>query len=212
MVLVANFTLEQAARIARISPRRATYWAARNVLVPSVAYDPSRSPHVYIYDFVDVVGLRTLGMLRDRYDLSLQSLRKAHEYLRAHAERPWSQLRFWVRGRELFFKDPASDRLLSSTKPGQVAIAIEIEPVVREVEREARKLARRSPEDIGQTQQTRNVQHNQLVVKGTRVPVQSIVNLAEDGYSPDEIVDALPALTIRDVEVVLASQAMAQPA
>lgn len=198
------FTLEQAATISRVSKRRATYWARHGIVVPSLVYRTDRQPHHYLYDFVDLVGLRTLGMLRDEHDLSLQQLRKAHRYLRDHADRPWSELRFWVRGKELLFTNPGSDRVLSADRPGQTAIAIELEPVARSVERAAEALSQRHPGDIGETERRRNIQGNRLLVKGTRVPVESILNLAEDGYSAERIVKSYSSLTLTDVEQVLA--------
>lgn len=204
MSVIKAFTLDQAATIANVSRRRAAYWARHGIVVPSLAYDVERRPHRYLYDFVDLVGLRTLGMLRDRYNLSLQQLRKAHRFLREHANRPWSELRFWVRGKALLFTDPSSSEIVSADRPGQTAIAIELEPVAQSVERDARALALRRPADIGKIERHRNIQGNRLVVKGTRVPVESILNLAEHGYSPDRIVRSFPSLTLADVQQVLA--------
>lgn len=204
MSVIRAFTLEQAARIAHVSERRVRYWASRGVLVPHLVYDRTTAPHRYLYDFTDVVGLRTLGLLRDRYGLSLQQLRKAYGYVRSHADRPWSELRFWVRGKELLFSSPSGDRIISATRPGQAAMAIEIERVAESVEEAATALSRRSPEDIGRTEKHRNVQSNQLVVKGTRVPVSAIVELDEDGYTPEAIVRALPSVTVADVQKILA--------
>jgi uncharacterized protein (DUF433 family) len=192
MSVIRAFTLDQAATIANVSKRRAAYWARHGIVVPSLAYDADRLPHRYLYDFVDLVGLRTLGMLRDRYNLSLQQLRTAHRFLREHAGRPWSELRFWVRGKELLFTDPATGDIVSSDRPGQTAIAIELEPVVQSVEQAARALAQRRPAGIGETERHRNIQGNRLVVKGTRVPVESILNLAVHGYASDRIVRSYP--------------------
>ncbi len=203
MSVIRAFTLEQAATVAHISTRRASYWASRDVLVPTVLYDTTATPHRYLYDFADVVGLRTLGMLRDRFGLSLQQLRKANAYLREHAHRPWSELRFWMRGKELLFADPESQQIVSASHPGQAAIAIEIEQVARSVEDDAQALAGRRAGDIGKVNRKRNVQGNRLVVKGTRVPIRSIINLDEDGYTPEDVVRAFPSLTLQDVRLVL---------
>lgn len=203
MSVIRAFTLEQAANIAHISKRRARYWARKGVLVPHIAYDTTQSPHRYLYDFTDVVGLRTLGLLRDKYNLSLQQLRKAYTFLRLHSDRPWSELRFWVRGRELLFSTPSGHQIISATRPGQAAMAIEIERVAESVRDAANALRARAPEDIGQTERHKGIQGNKVVVKGTRVPVSAIVELDEDGYTPEEIVRALPALTLEDVRVIL---------
>lgn len=88
---------------------------------------------------------------------------------------------------------------------GQTAIAIELEPVARSVERAAEALSQRRPADIGKTDRHRNIQGNRLLVKGTRVPVESILNLAEDGYSAERIAMSYPSLTVADVDQVLAA-------
>lgn len=205
MSVIKAFTLDQAATITSVSKRRAAYWARHGILVPSRAYDVDHLPHRYLYDFVDLVGLRTLGMLRDSYNLSLQQLRRAHQFLREHADRPWSELRFWLHGKELLFTDPASGDIVSADRPGQIAIAIELEPVAQSVEQAANALAQRHSSDIGKTDRQRNIQGNRLLVKGTRVPVESIINLAEDGYSAERIVRSFPSLTLSDVAQILST-------
>ena len=183
MTVFRAYTTDQAALAANISSRRVRYWADSGVLVPSVLFDTGTSPRGALYSFPDVVGLRTLGILRDRHGLSLQSLRQASDFLRSHAERPWSELRLWVRGKDLLFRAPASGELLSTGQLGQTAIAIEIDAVAHEAERASEALGQRDPADIGLTERRRGVQGNRLVMKGTRVPVESILNLVSDGYS-----------------------------
>lgn len=203
MAIFRAYTTEQAATVAHVSPRRVSYWASSGVLIPGVVYDPDASPRRALYSFADVVGLRTLGILRDRYGLSLQSLRQAADFLRSHAERPWSELRLWVRGIDLLFRAPATGDLLSTGRPGQTAIAIEIEAVALDAERDSEALGRRDPADIGLTERRRGVQGNRLVVRGTRIPVESILELAQDGYSVSQIVSAFPPLVLEDVTTVL---------
>ena len=201
MTVVRAFSLEQAAGLAKVSERQASYWAHNDLLQPSILYDRTRRPTRYLYSFQDVVGLRVIGMLRNRFGLSLQMLRKAGHQLHKFADRQWSELTFWVRGKELFFFDPERDALISADGRRQATAKIEIEHVANEVEREAKELVQRQPEDIGQTERRRNVLGNQLVVSRTRVPVSSIVSMAEAGASADEIVDAYPTLTREDVRV-----------
>lgn len=207
MSAILAFTLEQAARVAKVSKRRVSYWASRGVLVPSVLYDTESRPKRYLYSFQDVVGLRTLGILRDQFNLSLQQLRKANDYLRQHSDRPWSELRFWVRGRDLLFTDPSLGVVRSSSQSGQVAIEIDLEPVALDVQREAERLMQRRPEDIGKTERHRNIQSNRLLVKGTRVPVDAILDLHGAGYRPEDIVRAFPSLVLDDVHAILSQHA-----
>lgn len=206
MAIYSAYTTEQAAKVARVSPRRVSYWASSGVLVPSVLYDSDAIPRRALYSFADVVGLRTLGILRDRHGLSLQRLRQAADFLRSHADRPWSDLRLWVRANDLLFRAPATGALVSTGQPGQTAIAIEIEAVAHDAERASEALGQRDPADIGMTERRRGVQGNRLVVRGTRVPVESILNLASDGYSARAIVETFPSLTLGDVTAILTGQ------
>jgi uncharacterized protein (DUF433 family) len=179
------------------------YWARTGVLIPSILFSSEKQPYGYIYDFVDLVGLRTLASLRDVHDLPLQQLRKAYSHLRAHADRPWSDLRFWVRGKELFFSEPVSHGLLTPGIAQQMTVPIEIEPVVTDVQARIGEMQKRKPDAIGKIERHRYIQHNQPVVSGTRVPVESILDLASEGYGVEDIVSAFPSLTPQDVVAIL---------
>lgn len=203
MMVFKAYTTKQAAKVVKVSPRRIAYWARQGVLVPSVLSVPGAPIAHSLYSFADLVGLRTLGILRDRYGLSLQSLRQAAEFLRQHSDQPWSELRFWVRGHDLLFRAPASDAMLSAGARGQSAITVELEPVASDVRRESELLNRRDPADIGKIERRRGVQGNQPVVKGTRVTVDTIYDFADAGYTAQQIVNEFPSLTLDDVSIVL---------
>jgi DNA-binding transcriptional MerR regulator len=72
MTVLLAFTVEQASRVTGVSERRIRYWDRTGVLSPSLARDTDRK-HAYsrIYSFRDVVGLKTLGQLRDQFSLPL---------------------------------------------------------------------------------------------------------------------------------------------
>jgi uncharacterized protein (DUF433 family) len=42
------------------------------------------------------------------------------------------------------------------------------------------------------------------IVRGTRVPVYVIMDFVAEGYSPEEIVDDFPDITVKDVEAAIA--------
>lgn len=203
MTVIRAFTKEQAAKLAKASERQVSYWATSDVLQPSILYDRERRPIRYLYSFEDVVGLRAIGLLRNVHGLSQQKLRKAGSHLREYADRPWSELAFWVRGKELFFRDPGSELLMSADRRGQVTAKIELDHVAKQVQQDVSAYIQRDPSDIGKIERRRDVQRNQPVLKGTRVPMSSVLSLAEDGYSIEAIVRAYPSLTRADVISVL---------
>ena len=90
MTVLLAFTLEQASRVTGIPERRIRYWDNTDILSPSLTNKEDRGAYSRIYSFRDLVGLRTIGELRDRFGVSLQCLRVVAERLKKHADKPWS--------------------------------------------------------------------------------------------------------------------------
>ena len=85
--VIAAFSLDQVSRLTGLSESRLISWDQEDFFCPSLAYDNRRSPYSRVYSFEDVVGLRTLNILRDR--VSMQHLKKAADRLKLHSGRPW---------------------------------------------------------------------------------------------------------------------------
>jgi uncharacterized protein (DUF433 family) len=160
-----------------------------------------------IYSFRDIVGLRTLGILRDRFELPLQKLRTVAAYLTQWAERPWSDLRFVVVGRgshaEILFRDPESGDLVSATHPGQTTL-FEIEPIAHDMERASSKLTERTSEHVGRIVRNRYVLSNAWVIAGTRIPTAALWECHAAGFGLDRILREYPRLTAEDVQAAIA--------
>ena len=207
-VLLA-FTVEHAARVTGVSERRIRYWDRTGVLSPTLAHNATRrAAYNRIYSFRDLVGLRVLGQLRDRFDLPLQKLRRVGAWLKERYDEPWSSLRFYVVGRgrdaDIVFRAPGADALVSATKPGQSVFPIELEPIAHEVEAAASQLTRRTPEQIGEIVQNRYVMSNAHVLAGTRIPTIAVWEFHEAGYGTDEILRQYPRLTPLDIDRAIA--------
>lgn len=205
MALLA-FTVEHAARVAGVSERRVRYWDTTGVLSPSISHEGPRTPYGRIYSFRDLVGLRTLADLRDRFDIPLQRLRMIGERLRRYHETPWSELRFFVEGKRLYFRDPESCMLVSAIEPGQIALPfnLDLAEVARETERRANALAQRDETDFGEVVTNRYVMGNRPVLAGTRIPTTAIWDFHAAGYDTDQITEEYPRLTRIDVERAIA--------
>ena len=206
MTVLLAFTLEQASRATHIPERRIRYWDNTGILSPSLANKEDRGAYSRIYSFRDLVGLRTIGELRDRFGVSLQCLRVVAERLRKPAETPWSELRFYVSGRRLFFRDPESQLMLSALNPGQIALveSLDLVSVARDIERRATTLTERTSDQIGQITRNRYIVNNRPVIAGTRIPTAAIWDFYEAGYSNAEILKEYPRLTLEDVETAIA--------
>jgi uncharacterized protein (DUF433 family) len=83
------------------------------------------------------------------------------------------------------------------------AIVIQLVSIAAEVKEEADKLFCRGPDDFGKVERKRNVMHGALVVKGTRIPVSTVVELVNAGWDIDRIRKGYPTLHPEDIRGVM---------
>jgi len=156
-----------------------------------------------MYTFRDVVGLRTIAILRNVHKLPLQELRRVGAWLVQHHETPWASLTLYVAGKAVLFEDPGSGQILSTRDGGQSVLRIELERVASQTLEELAGLKARAPSEIGAIMQNRYVVRNLPVVAGTRVPTAAVWNLHSGGYSPADIIKEFPRLTAKDVAAAI---------
>lgn len=73
--------------------------------------------------------------------------------------------------------------------------------VVCDVRREIKTLSR--SRETGKIERAKFVSHNALVTAGTRIPVATIKQFAEDGYSVEQILKEYSTLTEEDMKAAL---------
>lgn len=202
MTVLLAFTLEHASRVTRIPESRIRYWDDTGIIRPSLAREKHGGAYSRIYSFNDLVGLRTIAELRDRFGVSLQSLRAVAERLQRHSNTPWTDLRFYVSGRHLFFRDPETELMLSALQPGQIALveSLNLVSVALDTQKRANRLTQRSRRQFGDIVQNRYVSGNRPVIAGTRIPTIAIWDFHEAGYTNEEILKEYPKLRSIDVE------------
>ena len=193
-----GFTLEQAASLSGLTVRQVRYWDETGFFRPSYR-DERERPFGRVYSFQDVVGLRTLAVLRRTHHIPLQSLRKVGTWLDEHYDAPWSELRVFVAGRDVYFHDPDLDVHRAGLRPNQTVIPVDLAEVARSTQADAERLRQRTPEEIGRVEQHRYVSHNAPVLAGTQVRTEAIWNFHEAGYHVDAILAEYPRLTPDDV-------------
>lgn len=198
--LIAAFSIEQVHRLTGLSVSRLTGWDNDGFYQPSLAYKNRRSPYSRIYTFEDLVGLRTLSLLRER--VSMQHLRKAALKLKEHSGRPWSELTLYIVNREVHFKPQGSDQIQGAVS-GQIALSIPLSSVADDMKTKAEKMRRRDNKSVGKIEQHRFVMGGDRVIAGTRILVSSIKAFAEAGYSVGRIIEQYPSLKKKDVEAAL---------
>jgi uncharacterized protein (DUF433 family) len=196
------FTADQVCTLCRISSRQLSRWNATGFFKPRYAENEKR-PFNRIYSFRDVVGLRTIGMLRNKYEVPLKELRRIGDELKQTPESDWSKLVFYLDPtNHIYFEHPATGELMSPQPMGQKPL-FQMSKVIRNVERELARMNRRKPRQIGKIDQNRYVARNEPVIAGTRIPTGAIYRLHQAGYSPQDIVREYPRLKPADVRAAI---------
>jgi DNA-binding transcriptional MerR regulator len=197
------FTGLQVGKLTGLSQSTLRYWEETDVFRATYIDDQPRRPYRRIYTFRDLVSLRTLALLRRKYGIKLDELRKVGRYLRDHYESPWAEVRFWIHGKHVVFEDPESGGKVAGRPFGQAYIPIEFDEIRRETEAAADEFRRRDPEDIGRITRHRYIMSNAWRLAGTRIPTSTIWHFWEDGYDLDGIMQAYPDLTPEDITAAL---------
>jgi uncharacterized protein (DUF433 family) len=198
------FTAEHVARLTGLSGGQLRYWDKTGFFVPTLLHDQSQRTFGRIYSFRDVVGLRTIAILRKRHMIPLQELRRVGAWLheREH-DTPWSSLRLALAGREVVFFERSTGRAVVPRGKGQYIIEVDLEPIAAEMRGESAKLRERSSDQVGKVVRNRYVVHNAYVIAGTRIPTKAVWRFHQEGYSNEEIIREYPRLTLDDVRAAI---------
>ncbi|HXR23841.1 MAG TPA: DUF433 domain-containing protein [Candidatus Binataceae bacterium] len=196
------FTADQVCTLCRISPRQLAYWDRTGFFKPQYADDLKR-PFNRIYSFRDVVGLRTVGFLRNKHNVPLGELRRIGKELNEIPEANWSNLTIYLgEDRHPYFKHPKDGAIVAAHPLGQRPLFKMVE-IIRQIEKDLARMNRRKPSQLGKIEQHRHVVRNAPVIAGTRIPTTAIYNLHEAGYSVERIISEYPRLTQADVKAAI---------
>lgn len=204
------FTADQVTRLTGLSERQLRDWEKTGFFNPQYGDEEPRRPYSRLFSFQDVVGLRTIALLRNRYHIPLQELKKVGRWLSEHHDTPWASLRFYVGGRRVYFDDPTTGARIATNPRGQVAFPIEMEKIAGEVRKEIVHVRARPTDKIGQVTHKRNVVQNASVLAGTRVPTEAIWNFYRAGYDVDAIIQEYPHITPDDVRAAIQHETQRQ--
>jgi DNA-binding transcriptional MerR regulator len=200
------FTAEHVAGLTGLSPRQLRYWDRTGFFAPTLLEGHGRRTFGRVYSFRDVVGLRTIALLRNEHRIPLQELRRVGEWLHREHETPWASLQFALIGRRVVFIDPESGMATEPRGAGQTVVSVALEPIASDVRQRAARLKERRPEDVGKISRNRYVAHNAWVVAGTRIPTRAIWNFHEAGYDAGAIIREYPSLTQSDVRAAVEAE------
>jgi len=203
MTELMAFTTEHVCRLTGLSKRQIRYWDDTGFFSPTLLDEHRQRAFGRIYSFRDIVGLRTIAILRNDHKVPLQELRRVGAWLQREHETPWSSLRFALKGRTVVFIDPASGAPTEPSGRGQTVLPIALLPIANEMGKAAERLRERQPDQIGKLERKRYVVHNAWVVAGTRIPTEAIWNFHEAGRSTKQIIAEYPRLTAEDVRAAI---------
>jgi len=206
MAELLAFTADHVRRLTGLSARQLGYWDDTRFFSPTFVDGYRKRAFGRIYAFRDVVGLRTIAILRNQHKVPLQELRRVGEWLHAHQESqtPWSSLKFALLGRHVVFIDPLTGVAVEPRGTGQTVFHVALELIANEMRKAAERLRERGSEQVGKIVRNRFVVQNAWVVAGTRIPAQAIWNFHKAGYDSSAIIKEYPRLTPSDVRAAIA--------
>ena len=200
VVVFRAFSVDHAAKITGLTKLRLTRWDRLGFFSPELADPEDRgNPYGRVYSYTDLVGLRTLAILADKHRLSLKELKKAHDVLKKHADKPWAQLQLSVLNRKIVHDLGGTPRDTEGQLAGN---HVPLPSIASEVARRAEALRNRDNDQIGVFERHKFIAHNARVIAGTRIPVSAVESFIKAGYSDAAIVAEYPTLTKFDVAMV----------
>jgi len=197
--VIRAFSEEHVMRLTGLSKGQLRYWDKTGFFAPS--YSKHRGPYGRVYSFRDVVGLRTLAVLRKQHQVSLQHLRQVAEKLSHLGDAIWANTTLYVLNKKVYFDEPETGEVRGVVS-GQYTI-IPLSSIMNDIVERAETLKGRQSDRIGKIERNRYVAHNAWVIAGTRIPTRAIKNFRDAGYSIEDIRREYPTLTSEDIKAAL---------
>ena len=204
--VISAFTDQQTARLTGLSPAQLRSWDRTGFFRPSLAADNRRLSYSRIYTFSDLLSLQVLRSLRKDMGCSLQHLREVKSQLLALPDAGWSNTTLYVLNKKVVFYDLEADEYYEPVSKQNV-LRIPLRVVRSDMRKAVSDLWTRDREEIGKVSKSRPVVHNQEVIAGTRITVQSVLDFWVADYSIEQILREFPTLTKGDIESVVAKAA-----
>ena len=200
--VISAFSEDHAETLTGVSKNQLRYWDRTNFFKPSLADENRRLAYSRVYSFKDILSLRVLNVLRNQYSVPLQHLREVADDLADLSKEKWTATELFVLNKRVVFVEADTDQYREIVSK-QYVIGLPLKVVLSDTTRDVERLNARSRDKVGKFERARYVNHNALVIAGTRIPVATIQQFGEDGYSVDEILAEYPSLTRDDVRAAL---------
>lgn len=202
--VIGVFTPEQASRISGVSLSQISDWDRQGFFRPSIGAESAHVPYGRLYSFRDLVSLQVLHDLRNEKRIPLGHLKDVSEKLAHLGDQRWTSTTLYVLGKRVVFESPET-RERHEVVSGQRVFNIPLRVVIRSTRDRILQLNDRSAV-VGVFAQGRFVSQNAKVFSGTRVPVSTILEFVDAGYSPEQVVEEFPVLSVEDVRSAIAAR------
>lgn len=199
--VVALFTIDQAARLTGVSRRQLASWDRDGFFTPSVSSD-ERGAFTRLYSFRDLLSLKVLNQLRNDTRVSMDHLREVKKDLSHLGEDMWVKSTLYLLGKRVVIE--RDDETRHEAGSGQEVFQIPLKVIVGGMRERIREMNKRGSDEIGHIERSRGIVGNRPVIAGTRIPVSTIKEFAEAGYSVGQILKEYPSLERADVEAAIA--------
>ncbi|SFZ83769.1 Uncharacterized conserved protein, DUF433 family [Devosia enhydra] len=200
--IVGAFTTVQAARLTGVSRRQLSAWHRNGFFSPSIIAGEARSAYTRFYSFRDLLSLKVLNQLRNETQVSMDHLKKVKNDLAHLGEDMWVKSTLYLLGKRVVIARDDDSRHEAGS--GQEVFRIPLRVVVGGMRERIQEFNKRNSDEIGQIVRQRGVVHSQAVIAGTRIPVATIKEFADAGYTVPQILLEYPSLNEDDVEAALA--------
>lgn len=143
---MTGFGVGAVLKLTRVSYRQLDYWARTGLVGSSIRAASGRGSR-RVYSFENLVALRVVARLRAA-NVPLQTVRRALQYLKRHADRPLNTLTLIPDGGRVIVLTDDPGRVVEASSQGQVVISLEVTPIRRHLERGVTELSVARPIDV----------------------------------------------------------------
>lgn len=201
--VIAAFSEEHVERLTGVTKGQLKYWHRTNFFSPTFAGEEWDPDIGRVYSFADVVALRVLNILRNKHGVPLPHLRDVSVKLAGLSHDKWTHTTLYVVKNRVVWNNPASNRPEEITSGQRVVETLDLGAVVTDTQRDVLGLSKRNKKQVGQIEKSRQINHNDAVIAGTRIRVRAIKRFSEAGYTAKQILAEYPDLTEKDVQAAI---------
>lgn len=199
--VIGAFSEEDASKLSGVSRSQLRHWHRTNLLTASMGPQEAAGSYQRIYSFVDLVALRVLNVLRNKYSVSLQHLREVADKLAHDGPEKWTKTTLYVLGKRVVFDDPRTNERQEIVS-GQRVFDIPMSVAVADTQDAIKEYNRRPVGVTGDIVRRKFIQENQPVFANSRIPVSAVEEYLERGLGAREILSDFPDLTEDDISLV----------